>query len=327
MKPLSWGLIGCGDIARKRVAPALRDLDSCELVAVARRRPELADSFAREFGARKHFQSWRELLTDREVDAVYLATPVYLHAEQAVAAAEAGKHVLCEKPMAMNVAECDRIIAAARAHQVKLGVAYYRYFYRIVIRARELIQSGEIGSPVIAQVNAFEYFNPDADDPRAWLLKRAQSGGGPMFDFGCHRIEVLTHLLGPITKVKAQTANVIFDREVEDTAVAAFRFAGGAAAVLTVTHAAAEAQDTLDIFGTSGSIHIPKLNGGELRVIANGDERREDLPLETNLHAPLISDFVDAVINDRDPAVPGETGRMVASIEEEIFSAASSQRR
>src|SRR5262245_53078283 len=96
---IKWGLIGCGDIARKRVAPALRDSPLCELIAVSRAKAHLAESFASEFGARRWYSDWRELLADKEIEAVYIATPVHLHSEQTVAAAETGKHVLCEKPM------------------------------------------------------------------------------------------------------------------------------------------------------------------------------------------------------------------------------------
>src|SRR2546421_2382921 len=155
MNKLSWGLIGCGDIARKRGAPALRDSADCDLVAVSRGRVELAETFAREFGVRKWYSAWQELLLDQEIDAVYIATPVNLHVSQTIAAAEAGKHVLCEKPMAMNVSECDRMIAAARANKVKLGVAYYRHFYPVIERVKEIIQASEIVAPVLAQINAF----------------------------------------------------------------------------------------------------------------------------------------------------------------------------
>src|SRR5438045_665812 len=119
MSVVKFGLVGAGDIARKRVAPALRDLSNGEFVSVSRSRPELAESFAREFGARKWFADWREQIADDEIDAVYLATPVNVHAEQTIAAAEAGKHVLCEKPMALTVKECDEMIAACRANDVK----------------------------------------------------------------------------------------------------------------------------------------------------------------------------------------------------------------
>src|SRR5918911_4265141 len=155
-----WGLIGCGDIAHKRVAPALRDLHNCDLVAVSRADSDKAESFAREFGASRWYRDWRELIADEEVEAIYVATPVHLHAEQTIAAAEAGKHILCEKPMAMSVEECDRMIAACEANQVKLGVAYYRHHYPIIERIREILKTGEIGRPVIAQVNAFERFEP-----------------------------------------------------------------------------------------------------------------------------------------------------------------------
>ena len=323
MKQLSWGLIGCGDIARKRVAPALRDLAECDFAAVSRGRKELAEGFAKEFGARLCYGAWQELLRDKELDAIYLATPVHLHAEQTIAAAEAGKHVLCEKPMAMDVAECDRMIAACRSNNVKLGVAYYRHFYPVVQRIKEILESDEIGIPVIAQINAFEWFDPPPESPRYWLLKKERAGGGPMFDFGCHRIEVLANILGPIKIVRSLTANVFFDREVEDAAMALFRFERGAVGMLSVTHAAREPQDTLHIFGTCGSLHVPALNEGSVRVISERSERVEEHPPEPNLHVPLIRDFVGAVTNNREPRVNGEVGRMVATIEAQIYAACS----
>ena len=320
MKKLSWGLIGCGDIARKRIAPALRDLSECDFVAVSRGRGELAEAFAAEFGARRGYASWQGLLADKDIDAVYVATPVRLHATHAIAAAEAGKHVLCEKPMAMNVAECDRMIAACQVNKVKLGVAYYRHFYPVVQRAREIIASREIGSPVVAQINAFEWFNPPREDARYWLLVKDLSGGGPMFDFGCHRIEVLANILGPIKRVSSLTANVLFVREVEDTATALFQFESGACGVLSISHAAKEPQDTLDIFGSRGSIHVSLLNEGTMRIVSDHGERMERHPPDPNLHAPLIQDFVAAVADNRQPAVGGDIGRMVAKIEEEIYA-------
>lgn len=319
MKQLGWGLIGCGDIAQKRVAPAIRDLESCELIGINRAHSELAAAFAKEFGAKRWYLDWKKLLLDEEIDAVYVATPVHLHAEQAIAAAEAGKHVLCEKPLAMNVRECDQMIAACRQHKVKLGVAYYRHFYPVVERIKAIIKSGEIGTPVLAQINAFEQFDPAAGNPRAWLLRQEIAGGGPMFDFGCHRIEVLIDIFGPIAEVKAMTANVIFDREVEDTASALFRFESGACGNLSVSHAAAEPKDTLDIFGSLGSIRVSILNEGKLRIIGKLGERYEAHPPDANLHAPLIADFVDAVLNDREPRVNGGTGRAVALVEEKIY--------
>src|SRR5215210_995591 len=195
MRKIKWGLIGCGDIARRRIAPALLDLPSCELVAVSRANFDRAESFAREFGARRWYKEWQQLIADEEIEAVYIATPVHLHAAQTVAAAEAGKHVLCEKPMAMSVKECERMVAACEENKVRLGVAYYRHFYPAIDRIRTILGTGEIGKPILAQVNAFERFDPEESHPRRWLLEKSLSGGGPMFDFGCHRIEILLNLM------------------------------------------------------------------------------------------------------------------------------------
>ena len=317
---MRWGLIGAGDIVRRRVGEALRGGRGCELAAVSRARIDLLEPFAHEVGARRWHADWRDLATDNQVDAVYVATPVYLHAEQTIAAAEAGKHVLCEKPMAMSVAECDRMIAACRASGVRLGVAYYRHFYPAVIRIGQLIESGAIGEPVFAQMVASEPFDPRPGAPRYWLVKQSQSGGGPMADFGCHRLEVLLHLLGPIARVRSVIANVALDREVEDTAVALLQFERGACAMVAVTNAAAERQDTLAVFGTRGSIHVASLNAGEIAIRTGAGEAAEAHPPAMNAHVPLVEDFVDAVRNGRDPAVDGTAGRAIAAIQDEIYA-------
>ena len=140
-----------------------------------------------------------------------------------------------------------------------------------------------------------------------------------MFDFGCHRIEVLTSLFGPVQEVQGMTANVVFDREVEDTATALFRFAAGPCAVLSVSHAAAEARDSLRIFGSLGSIRVSILAEGKIRVTGKLGERYEVHAPHANVHQPMIEDFVKAVLTDREPKVNGETGRQVAMIEEQIY--------
>ena len=145
-----------------------------------------------------------------------------------------------------------------------------------------------------------------------------------MFDFGCHRIEVLLNIFGAINSVRALTANVLFDRDTEDTATALFRFAEGACGVLSVSHAAMEPRDSLNIFGSLGSIRVSILNEGKVRVIGKSGERYESHAPAANLHTPLIENFVDAATGIREPAVSGEVGRAVAMIEEEIYRQAAS---
>ncbi|MBN2625627.1 MAG: Gfo/Idh/MocA family oxidoreductase [Spirochaetales bacterium] len=319
MNSVKWGLIGCGDISRKRVAPALAAASGSELTAVARKDASLAESFAREFGVDRWYADWRDLLKDDEIEAVYIATPVYLHAEQAVAAAEAGKHVLCEKPLALDAAGCDRIIDACSAAGVTLGTAYYRHFYPLVLRVKEIIASGEIGDPVMADVQAFEWFDRRPGDPRSWLLEKDKAGGGPMMDFGCHRIEVLQHLFGTTDRIQSGIYNLQFhDREVEDTARVSLLFAGGVLGNIQVSHASFTSRDSVEILGTRGSLHIPVLNGRELIIRTEKGERREQHAPHANLHQPLIEDFLAALREGQSPAVDGRAGKEVSLVLDRI---------
>jgi len=320
MSVLRWGLIGCGDIAGKRVAPALRDLDNCRLIAVNRAQHDLAEQFAREFGAGRWYGDWRDLLQDEEIDAVYIATPPNLHAEQTIAAAEAGKHVICEKPMALDAQECRRMIAACREGGVRLSVAYYRHFYPVVRRVKQILDSGEIGKVVLAEIRAFENFRPEADDPRYWMVRKRQGGGGPLMDFGCHRIEVLLNILGAVSRAWGSQGRLVTDWDVEDTSISIFEFQSESRGVLAVSRAAEEPQDTLDIYGSTGSIHVPVLNKGSMTVYGADSERREDHPPHCNLHLPYISAVSEAFLENKEPPVPGETGLRVAEIIEEIYS-------
>ena len=146
-------------------------------MAVARAHAAQAEAFAAEFGAATSYADWRDMIVDPAVDAVYVATPVHLHAEQTIAAAEAGKHVLCEKPMGARrgrMRSHDRGLPGPRR---ALGIAYYRHFYPIVQRMKALLAEGEIGDPVYAQINAFEWFDLPPDHPRAWFLQRRSRRG------------------------------------------------------------------------------------------------------------------------------------------------------
>ena len=316
---LRWGLIGCGDIVRKRVAAALRDAQGRALVSVSRGDESRLEACKQEVGAAKSFSDWREQVADADIDAVYVATPVSQHAEQTIAAAAAGKHVLCEKPMALDAASCDRMIEACRQNGVRLGVAYYRRFYPVIDRIQALIADGAVGRVVLAEIRAFERFNPGPGEPRAWFLDPAQAGGGPLMDFGSHRLEVFLNLLGRFEVADAEIEKLAFERAVEDTALLRLRFDSGARGVLLVSHAPIEPQDTLDLYGTEGSLHVNVLNGGDLRIVTADGERRESHPPHQNFHQPLVRDFIQAVEAGREPTVDGAVGREVQRLLEQAY--------
>src|SRR5262249_5720349 len=203
---------------------------------------------------------------------------------------------------------------------VARAASYLRHFYPAIARVKAILASGEVGDPVLAQIDAFEQFKPSADSPRAWLLRKAESGGGPMMDFGCHRLEVLLNVFGPVQRVTSLVSSAILGREVEDTVIASLQFARGPCATVTVTHAAHQPGDAVSVFATRGSLHVNSLNTGELVVTGNRSQRTESHPPAANIHQPLVQDFVDAVLSGRAPGVGGDIGRAVAQLEEEIYS-------
>ena len=172
---LNWIVIGIGDIAARRVIPAIQAEPRSRLYGLVTRDPAKAASFGvRAWG------SLDEALGDREVHAVYVGTPVFLHAPQTIQSLRAGKHVLCEKPMAMNEAEARTMVQAAEESGKMFGVAYYRRCYPKVQRAKQLLEAGVIGKPVLAELTCHSWF--DGTGSRSWLVDPAKAGGGPLFD-------------------------------------------------------------------------------------------------------------------------------------------------
>ena len=172
----------------------------------------------------------------------------------------------------------------------------------------------------MADIQAFEWFDRKPGEPRAWLLDKDKAGGGPMMDFGCHRIEVLLSLFGPVKSVQSRLYNLRFpERGVEDTAHVSLLFESSVLASLNVTHASFESRDTLDIYGTKGSLHVPVLNEGTLLVKSDRGDRKELIPPHSNYHLPLIEDFTRAVLEKREPVVDGPAGKAVNQILDEIY--------
>ena len=320
MPVLRWGIIGCGDIVRRRIAPALKALDSCEITGVARRNPEQLEACRQEMPAARGYRDWRDLVAAEAVDVVYIATPVSRHGEQSMAALAAGKHVLCEKPLAMDLAECDQVLAAADRSAGRLGVAYYRHYYPAVRRLKEIIDSGEIGTIILARLDAAETFLPSREHPRRWILDKGRAGGGSLMDFGCHRIEVLLNLLGSVRAATGTTGRVYPDHDVEDTATVALTFENGASGLVTVIRGGTEEYDQASIQGTRGSIRLDTLNEGRLTVATPDGTRRETWPCHPNPHQPLIEAFCRDLLTDQPPTVDGRVGRAVQEVIEAVYA-------
>jgi predicted dehydrogenase len=310
MPTLRWGLIGCGDVARRRVAQAILEHPHCELVAACRRNEAALEKFCEDYGVPHAFTDADALIADASLDAVYIATPVGCHREQAVKAAQAGRHVLLEKPMALNVAECDAIAQAASDAKVTLGIAYYRRFYPIVARMKELVDNGAIGTPLsIRAATATRALTPDFEG--YWRVDPEQSGGGPLMDLGSHRLDLFRTFFGDPTQAHAICATRCGDYATEDCASALFRFPDGVHGSLECFFGAGADPDEFSILGTKGRLDATPLNRGELRIETDGQRRHESHPPHQNYNVPLVEDFVAAIEQHKSPTVSGPDGRAV----------------
>jgi 1,5-anhydro-D-fructose reductase (1,5-anhydro-D-mannitol-forming) len=281
---LNWIVIGIGDIATRRVIPAIQAEPRSRLYGLVTRDPAKA--------APLNTQVWAtldEALTDPAVNAVYVGTPVFLHAPQTIQSLRAGKHVICEKPMAMNEVEARTMVEAATQAGKTFGVAYYRRCYPKVQRAKQLLAAGAIGKPVLAELTCHSWF--DGTGSRSWLVDPAKAGGGPLFDIASHRIDVLNYFFGQPQRVTAQLSNVVHHYAVEDDATVMIEYAGGVRGVVDVRWHSKVSRDECRIRGTDGEMELSPLNGPDL--ISPGG--RENLPPHANLHYPMLENFVDAV--------------------------------
>lgn len=302
--PIRWGLLGCGDIANKRVADAILRDENSELVAACRRDENQLRSFADAFSIPYVTTSADELIGRTDLDAIYIATPVDLHCPQTIAAAESGKHVLVEKPMAISSDECQQMIDACDRAGVTLGVAYYRRFYPMVLRMAQLLEQGAIGRPLSILATTG---NPNRFPPDDWRVDVSRGGGGPLMDIGSHRLDLFLMLFGSITGVQSNCI-ASGDYEAEQAATLLMEFESGAHGVLQCYFGTTNTPDRLEIIGTDGRLSTDDLNGAELLVVQGDVATTETHPPPANFHAPLIADFTEAIEQHRAPTVNGPIG-------------------
>jgi predicted dehydrogenase len=284
---LPWLVIGVGDISTKRVLPAILAEPNSKLAGIVTRDPRKAEPYG--------VPAWTSL--DRALDecgasAVYVATPVALHAPQSIECLRAGRHVLCEKPMAMNYAEACSMQQAAVETSSTLGIAYYRRMYPKVNRTIELIGAGAIGRPVFAEATCHSW-SPLEDPSRAWLGDPQLAGGGPLYDIASHRIDLMNWLFGQPVRVTAQLSTLVQPVAVEDNATVLIEYENGVRAMVDVRWHSRVARDEFRIRGTDGEIELTPLNGPWLDYPGG----REHLPAHQNLHYPCVANFVEAVLD------------------------------
>ncbi|MBT2291268.1 Gfo/Idh/MocA family oxidoreductase [Paenibacillus albidus] len=253
MQKLRWGIMGCAQIAIGSVMPAIQDSERGVIVAIASRGLEKSSAVAADFGIEKAYGSYEELLADPEIDAVYIPLPNHLHREWVIRAAEAGKHVLCEKPIALDSREAAEMVKACKEAGVHLAEAYmYRHHPRIA-ELQEIIASGEIGE--LRSIRGTFTYN-DAED-KSNIRFKAAWGGGSLYDVGCYPLSAARLLFG--TEPEAVTVHGIFSAEhdnVDMMASGLVEFPGGVSLIFDCGMWAFNRQ-LLEILGTEGRIEVP----------------------------------------------------------------------
>jgi predicted dehydrogenase len=299
MQPMvKWLLIGIGDIARRRLIPGLLAEPHSRLEGFVTRDVRKAEPYG--------LPSWPSLeqaLAARHFDAVYVGTPPALHCPQTLAALRAGCHVLCEKPFGMNYAEARLMVEEARRLGRILGVAYYRRFYPKLLKAKELIASGAIGRPLLAELIHHVSLAPEEVTAHPWLFDPAVAGGGPLYDVGSHRLDVLNFLFGRPLRASGLLSSSGAPGVVEDSAVVLAEYENGVRGIVDVSWRSSERRDECRILGSSGELRLTPLNGPKIEW--PGGE--EELPMHANPHLPCIANFVSAVQSGEEPVSSGET--------------------
>ena len=299
-KTIHWGILGCGDVTEVKSGPAFQNIEGAELIAVMRRNGEKARDYAQRHGVPKWYDDADRLIHDPEVDAVYIATPPSFHAEYAIRVAAAGKPVYVEKPMALTYQDCQRMIYACQQAGVPLFVAYYRRRLPLFLKVKELVESGTIGK--VRFITIALYAPPEENERDCynlhWHVFPEISGGGRFVDMGCHQLDFLDYVFGPIVEARGFAANQARLYPAEDVVCASFRFDSGVMGngVWCFTVSEESQADRMEIIGDAGKIRFSAFTPSPIRVETEEGISEYDLIQPEHVQQPLIQTVVDELL-------------------------------
>jgi 1,5-anhydro-D-fructose reductase (1,5-anhydro-D-mannitol-forming) len=330
MKTIRWGIIGCGDVTEIKSGPGFYKAEHSALVAVMRRQGNLAADYARRHGVARWHDDADAILGAPDIDAVYVATLPDTHHDYVVRCAAAGKPVYVEKPMAMNPGQCAGMIDACRAAGVPLWVGYYRRALPRFLKVRDLLDQGAIGDVRMVQSRQMQRppAMPPAEDASAsWRDDPARSGGGLFFDMGCHTLDFLDFLFGPITDVHGCAANRGRRSTAEDLVVASYRFASGVMGSGTWCYCADHDDETNEIIGSRGRLLFSSTRPEPIRLIRDGKSEVFPIGDPPHVHQPLIQTIVDELNGRGHCPSTGATAARTASVIDAILHEFQSERQ
>ncbi|MGI5819248.1 MAG: Gfo/Idh/MocA family protein [Armatimonadota bacterium] len=308
---LTVGLIGCGKFSALHLDGLVRNRHVGSVIAADPDETALSEMH-RRFGIIKRTETdWRAVVEDEAVDVVDIVTPHDTHREITVAALEAGKHVICEKPIARALDEADAMLAAAEANDRRLLISLPQVHFPAIVRAKQIVESGEIGRAFLAVFNIYDDEFERMSDPEHWKGSLDRAGGGVLIDAGYHPLYVLLHLFGRPRSVTAMCRSLLIDVEGkgEDTAAVALDFGDGVMANVTVTFADHGERYRAErrIVCEQGVLLIRDMPEDEIPLALLHGEDFSPIRVHNPLYVPpyaveaMLDDLIDALVEEREP--------------------------
>ncbi|WP_409343239.1 Gfo/Idh/MocA family protein [Paenibacillus sp. MBLB4367] len=309
-RKVRFAVVGCGGIAQSHFT-GIERAPEAELAAVCDMNGRRAEEFGAAYGVNA-YTDYRQLLADPTIDVVCLCTPSGMHAEQTVQAAEAGKHIVCEKPMAITLPDADRMVEACDVMGVKLATIFPRRMSPASQFVKRLLDEERLGKLSLCSGYVKFYRDQAYYNSAGWRGTWAMDGGGAMMNQGIHTIDLLQWLAGPVAALTGYARNVLRDIEVEDTAVVSLQYKSGAlGSIEATTTAYKQPEHRILLQGEKGTV---ELTGDRITALELIGETM-DIPVFPAFevipdgHAAQIRDMALAVLEDRRPVVSGEDGK------------------
>jgi predicted dehydrogenase len=318
---INWGIIGCGNVTEVKSGPAFNKVGDSKLLAVMRRDTALAEDYAQRHNVPKVYSKALDLINDKNINAVYIATPPASHAEYAIEVIKAHKPVYIEKPMAVNYAECLKINKAAEKYQVPVFVAYYRRTLPGFLIVKNFIKNGSIGKVRCVMIQLFK--SPSEEEKTGklpWRVDPLISGGGHFFDLGSHQLDYLDFLFGPVQKVRSIAVNQAGFYKAEDYVSAEFTFGNNitGTGVWCFSVSPDSGRDTIEIIGDKGSIKFTAFSFEPI-VLTNESGRKEFInERPENVQYFLIQKIVQSLHGKGSSPSTGTSGARTSKVMDEI---------
>ena len=307
MEKVRWGIIGCGDVTEVKSGPAFQKIEGSELIAVMRRNSQLAADYARRHEVAKWYDNADDLINDPEINAVYMATPPSSHKEYTLKAAQTGKPVYVEKPMALSYSECLEMIDVCKKYKVPLFVAYYRRALPRFLFIKEQLEKNVIGD--VLTVNCIFRQQPDQkdNDPNNWRVNKKIAGCGYFCDLASHMLDLLLYYLGPVEQVTGYSGKLAANYNTEDTISALMKFKSGELFSGEWSFSASENLDRTEINGTKGKIIYSVFANAPVELQINGKNSDRFIEHPKHIQQPLIQNIVDDLLGKSKSPSTGES--------------------